>query len=121
MPTNSSRLAAVLPHTWTDAGVVAAPAANGAHLLHLSVALCLLDDTYREAKRLGVAVDGVAVAADGRFDNEWRSTGIAYSVTVHSSASAEEIAHLRAVVDEVAEMPRVLRAGAPVTPVTDQA
>jgi hypothetical protein len=104
----------VLYHIWTDEGVVAAPAANGAHLLHLSGALCVLNDTYREAERLGVKVDGVAVEADGRFDDGWRSTGIVYSVTLDSRASAEDVAHLRGVVDEVAEIPRAIRAGAPV-------
>jgi hypothetical protein len=53
----------VLHHTWTDEGVIAAPAANGAQVLHLSVALCVLNDTYREAERLGIEVDGVAVEA----------------------------------------------------------
>jgi hypothetical protein len=102
----------VLPHTWTEEGVVAAPAANGAHILHLSVALCLLNDTYREAERLGLKIDGVSVEADGSFDDEWHSTGIDYSVTVDSQASAEDLAHLRSVVDDVAEIPRALRAGA---------
>jgi OsmC-like protein len=96
-------------------GSLAAPAANGAHMLHLSVALCVLNDTYREAERLGVKVDGVAVEADGGFDEEWRSTGIVYSVTLDSRASAEDVARLRAVVDEVAEIPRAIRDGAPVT------
>ena len=105
----------VLHHTWTDEGVVAAPATNGAHILHLSVALCVLNDTYREAERLGVKVDGVAVEADGRFDDGWRSTGIVYSVMLDSRASAEDVARLRAVVDEIAEIPRAIRAGAPVT------
>jgi hypothetical protein len=105
----------VLHHTWTGEGVVAAPAANGAQLLHLSVALCVLNDTYREAERLGIEVDGVAVEADGGFDDEWRSTGIEYSVTLDSRASVEDLAHLRALVEEVAEIPRAIRAGAPVT------
>ena len=104
----------VLPHTWTAEGVVAGPAVNGAQLLHLSVALCVLNDTYREAQRLGLAVDGVAVEADGRFDDEWRSTGIEYAVTLDSRAGAGTQADLLAAVDEVAEIPRVLRAGAPV-------
>jgi uncharacterized OsmC-like protein len=104
----------VLPHTWTAEGVVAGPAANGAQLLHLSVALCVLNDTYREAERLGLEVDGVAVEADGRFDDEWRSTGIEYSVTLDSRAGAVEQAALLAAVEEVAEVPRALRAGAPV-------
>ncbi len=104
----------VLHHTWTDEGVVANPAGNGAQLLHLSVALCVLNDTYREAERLGIEVDGVAVEADGGFDDEWRSTGIAYSVTLDSRARAEDLARLDAVVDEVAEIPRAMRAGAAV-------
>ena len=104
----------VLGHPWTDEGVVAAPATNGAQLLHLSVALCALNDTYREARRLGIDVRGVAVEADGRFDEEWRSTGIEYSVELDSQASVEEQTRLAALVDEVAEIPRVIRAGAPV-------
>ena len=102
----------VLHHTWTEEGVVAGPAANGAQLLHLSVALCILNDTYREAERLEIALDGVAVSADGGFDDEWRSTGIHYSVTLDSPAQAADLARLGSVVDEVAEIPRALRAGA---------
>ncbi|GAB3028395.1 hypothetical protein GCM10011376_16070 [Nocardioides flavus (ex Wang et al. 2016)] len=106
----------VLHHTWTVEGVVAGPATNGAQLLHLSVALCVLNDTYREAERLGIHVAGVAVEADGGFDGAWCSTGIAYSVTVDSRAPAEDLARLLAVVDDVAEIPRALRAGAAVSP-----
>ena len=84
-------------------------------MLHLSVALCVLNDTYREAQRLGIQVDGAAVETDGAFDGEWCSTGITYAVTVDSPASTEEVAHLQSVVDEVAEIPRAIRAGAPVT------
>jgi hypothetical protein len=104
----------VLQHSWTDAGVVADPVTNGAQVLHLSVALCVLNDIYREAERLGVEVDGVAVEADGGFDDQWRSTGIVYSVTLDSRAAMEDLAGLRSVVDDVAEIPRAIRAGAPV-------
>src|SRR5690349_609776 len=104
-----------LQHSWTDEGVVAAPVANGAQVLHLSVALCVLNDTYREAERLGIQVDGVLVEADGAFDDDWASTGITYAVTVDSPAATEEVARLQSVVDEVAEIPRALREGAPVT------
>jgi hypothetical protein len=105
----------VLEHSWTDEGVVAGPTANGAQVLHLSVALCIVNDTYREAARLGIEIDGVAVEADGGFDGEWRSTGIDYSVTLDARASTQDLERLRAVVDEVAEIPRAIRAGASVT------
>jgi hypothetical protein len=105
----------VLHHSWTHEGVVAGPASNGGQLLHLSVALCVLNDTYREAEKLGIEVSGIAVEADGGFDDQWRSTGIEYAVTIDSPASADDLAHLGAVVDEVAEIPRALRAGGSVT------
>lgn len=104
----------VLQHAWTDEGVVAAPADNGAQLLHLSVALCVVNDTYREAKRLGIALHGVAVWVDGGFDDEWHSTGITYTVELDSPASVEDRVRLGAMVDDVAEIPRAIRAGAPV-------
>lgn len=102
----------MLAHAWTRAGVVAGPAANGAQLFHLSVALCVLNDTYREAERLGIAVDGIAVEADGGFDDQWRSTGVEYAVAVDSSAPTQELQRLHEVVDAVAEIPRAIRAGA---------
>ena len=104
----------VLQHSWTDEGVVVDPVMNGAQVLHLSVALCVLNDTYREAERLGLEIDGVAVEADGGFDDQWRSTGIVYSVTLDSRASMDDLTGLMAVVDDVAEIPRAVRAGAPV-------
>jgi hypothetical protein len=100
-----------LAHAWTPEGIDAAPASNGAQLLHLAVAVCILNDTFREAKGLGLAVDGVAVTADGGYDSDWRSTGITYSVTIDSPASPDDLDRLVALVDEVAEIPRALRAG----------
>ncbi len=105
----------VLEHAWTEAGVVAGPATNGAQVLHLSVALCVLNDTYREAARLGIRLGGVCVRADGGFDEDWRSTGVRYEVTLDSSAPPEEQARLLDVVDAVAEVPRALRRAATVT------
>jgi uncharacterized OsmC-like protein len=105
----------VLAHAWTDEGVVAGPATNGAQVLHLSVALCVLNDSYREAERLGVAVQGVAVEVDGGFDDGWASTGIEYTLTVDSPAPEDDVRRVVAAVEEIAEIPRALRAGARVT------
>ena len=115
--------AVAFPHKWTPEGVTVEAAFTGAHLLHLAAAGCVVNDVYREADRLGVAVLGVRVVASGGFDPEtWQSTGIRYSVEVDAgssgsgsgSASAAEVAELLRVVDAVAEIPKAIRAGAPV-------
>ena len=101
-----------VPHHWTPDGVVVVGDGNGAAVLHLSVALCVLNDIFRESEALGVPVVGVRVRADGSFDREsWVSTGVVYTVEVDSPASADEVAKVLDRVDEVAEIPRVLRAG----------
>jgi hypothetical protein len=77
---------------------------------------CVLNDVYREAERLGVEVRGVRVCASGGFDPDtWRSTGIGYVVDLDSGATPAEVAAVVAAVDEVAEIPRSIRAGAPVS------
>lgn len=104
-----------IPHAWTDLGVSASAVSNGAQALHLAIALCVLNDTHREAQRLGVPILGVLVHADGDFDQDWASTGIEYCIEVDSTAPVELIDQLLASVDVVAEIPRALRAGAQVS------
>ncbi|MGA8248632.1 MAG: OsmC family protein [Nocardioides sp.] len=102
----------LVPHRWTDAGVVIQAQPNGAGMLHAAVALCVLNDTYREAIARGVEVVGVRVSARGEFDEEtWESTGVTYAVEVDSTGSAADVSSLLAQVDRVAEVPRALRAG----------
>jgi len=104
------------PHRWTAQGVTVESDFTGAHLFHLAAAGCVLNDVFREADELGIPVDGVRVIADGGFDTErWASTGIGYAVEVNSPAPAGDIARLIARVDEIAEIPRAIRAGAAVT------
>ena len=101
-----------VPHQWTSEGVVVEGEGNGAAVLHLSVALCVLNDVFREGETLGIPIGGVRVRAGGAFDTEsWVSQGIVYTVDVDSTATAEEVAKVLTLVDEVAEIPRVLRAG----------
>ncbi|MBL7253853.1 OsmC family protein [Paractinoplanes lichenicola] len=103
------------PHRWTEGGVSVGAEFTGAHLLHLAAAGCVLNDLYREAAELGLRLGGVRVTASGGFDSEsWASTGIAYGVELDTSASAEEQAALIERVDRMAEIPRAIRAGAPV-------
>jgi hypothetical protein len=101
-----------VPHDWTPEGVIVEGEGNGAAVLHLSVALCVLKDTFREGQALGVPVRGVRVVAGGAFDTEsWVSRGITYTVAIDSPASPDEVDKVLSRVDEVAEIPRVLRAG----------
>jgi uncharacterized OsmC-like protein len=105
-----------MPHPWTDAGVAVNSPFTGAHLLHLAAAGCVLNDLYREADRLGLVLDGVRVDASGGFDTDtWQSTGISYRVELDSAEAPERLAELLRAVDEVAEIPRSLRAGTTVT------
>jgi uncharacterized OsmC-like protein len=112
---SASSPAVRFPHWWTPEGVTVEADFTGGHLLHLAAAGCVLNDIYREAAALGIELKGVRVSAAGGFDTgTWKSTGISYSVEVSSDATADELAHLLEVVDEVAEIPRAIRTGATV-------
>lgn len=103
------------PHRWTSEGVAVDAEFTGAHLLHLAAAGCVLNDLYREASTMGLVIRGVRVSAEGDFDSAtWHSTGITYSVDLDTSASENEVEELLRRVDDVAEIPRAMRAGAPV-------
>src|ERR1700755_2325931 len=104
--------AARFAHRWTSEGVTVETVFTGAHLLHLAVAGCVLNDVFREAERLGLIVYGVRVTASGGFNTEtWESTGIGYVVDVDSPASARELDTLLEAVDSVAEIPKSIRSG----------
>lgn len=106
-------------HRWTPEGVTVEATFSGAHLLHLAVAGCVLNDIYREAAKLGIQIDGVRVSAAGGFDSEtWTSAGITYSVELDSTAITHDLARLLDLVDEIAEIPRAIRAGAAVQRLT---
>jgi uncharacterized OsmC-like protein len=112
---SSSGAATRFPHRWTPGGVTVETDFTGGHLLHLAAAGCVLNDVYREAAALGIELKGVRVTAAGGFDTAtWQSTGIEYSVEVSSDAPAGQLAHLLEAVDQVAEIPRAIRAGATV-------
>ena len=104
-----------MPHAWTDDGVTIEAPFTGAHLLHVAVAGCVLNDLYREADRAGLAINGVRVTASGTFTPEWTSGAIEYSVALDTQLSDEQMDELISAVDEVAEIPHALRSGITVT------
>lgn len=106
----------VVPHAWTADGVSVDGDGTGAHLLLTAAACCVLNDVYREAAEPALPIAGVRVSAVGGFDAAtWSSATIAYDVDVDTPAGAPALAALLARVDDVAEIPRVLRGDIAVT------
>lgn len=90
-------------------------AVSGGELLLLALATCYCNDLYREAGRLGLALDAVEVEASATFPGiGLAATDIRYRASITSPAPAEAIAALLQETDAVAEVQATLRAGAPV-------
>ncbi len=90
-------------------------AVNGGEFLMLALATCYCNDLYREAARLGIALDGVQVEASAEFPGVGlAATNIRYRAHVTSAAGAEAIAQLLRETDAVAEVHNTVRAGVPV-------
>lgn len=91
-------------------------AVNGGEFLMLALATCYCNDLYREAQRLGIAIDGVHAQASAEFAGVGlAASDIRYTATIHSSAPADDIARLLRETDAVAEVHNTIRAGVPVT------
>jgi len=89
---------------------------NGGQLLYLSIAACLSNDLYREADTLKVKLDGVEIVVDGDFAAPGSaSSPISVDVVIHSQATDDAIAGLIAQVERLAEIPRTIREGVPIT------
>lgn len=91
-------------------------AVNGGEFLMLALATCYCNDLYREAERIGLALDSVEVEASAQFPGiGLAATDIRYRAKVASSAPAEAIRDLLRRTDAVAEIHNTIRAGVPVT------
>ncbi|MES2403761.1 MAG: OsmC family protein [Pseudomonadota bacterium] len=90
-------------------------AINGGELLMAALATCYCNDLYREAERLGIAIDACEVVASARFNGVGLAAeSITYSARVESRASADQLEHLLSETDRLAEVHNTLRAGCPV-------
>ena len=93
---------------------------NGGEFLMLALATCYCNDLYREAQRLGIAIESAVVHASADFPGiGLAATDITYRATVRSAASAEDIRRLLEQTDAVAEIHNTVRAGVPVELVRD--
>lgn len=93
----------------------AGSATNGGEFLMLALATCYCNDLYREAARLGVALDLVEVWAEAEFEGiGLAARDVRYHARVQSPASPDAIARLLRETDAVAEVHNTLRQGVPV-------
>jgi len=91
-------------------------AVNGGELLTLALATCYCNDLFREAARLGIALEEVEVEAEADFDGiGLAARNVVYRARVRSDAPPEQIERLLRETDGVAEIHNTLRAGATVT------
>jgi organic hydroperoxide reductase OsmC/OhrA len=91
-------------------------AVNGGEFLMLALATCYCNDLYREAARLGIALEAVQVDAHGAFEGVGlAATDVHYDARITSTASKADIERLLRETDAVAEVHNTLRRGTPVT------
>jgi OsmC-like protein len=99
----------LLDHVWSDSGIGVTSEGTGAHLLLVSVGVCVLNDVYREADP-DLRVDGVLVRVTGELDAQtWSAASISYEVEIDSPEDEATVERLLARVDAVAEIPRIVR------------
>lgn len=104
----------VLPISAKDVG--RGSRVNGGEFLMLALATCCCNDIYREAERLGIAVDAVDVEAEADFDGVGLAArNIRYRVRVESPATRAVVEELLRQTDAVAEVHNTLRSGAAVS------
>ena len=88
---------------------------NGGEFLMLALATCYCNDLYREAERLGIALDAVEVEATAQFAGiGLAAADIRYRAKVASSAPEAAVTELLRQTDAVAEVHNTLRRGVPV-------
>ena len=89
---------------------------SGGEVLFLAIATCYCNDIYREARKMGIAVDNVEVDVDGDFMAAGEpATNVTCRLKVTAQAGEDEIRRLVAHTDSIAEIPMSLRKGTPVT------
>lgn len=90
-------------------------AVNGGELLMAALATCYCNDLYREAARLGIAIDGCEVTATATFEGVGLGASrISYSARVDSAAPGGQIERLLSETDRLAEIHNTIRGGCPV-------
>ncbi len=86
-------------------------AVSGGEFLMLALATCYCNDIYREARRLGIEVEGVEVEASADFNGiGLAAENVTYRAKVKSPAGTDRIEQLLRETDAVAEIHNTVRA-----------
>jgi hypothetical protein len=67
---------------------------SGGEAIHFALAMCVFNNISRESRDRGIELDELSVTADGDFDAEELSTGIAFSITISGAASEDTLREL---------------------------
>jgi organic hydroperoxide reductase OsmC/OhrA len=87
--------------------------ANGGELLLLALATSYCNDLYREARRRGLAIEGVEVEVMGEYTGEGEPvSSLRYRATAWTSSPKEMVFEVMTHTDTVAEIQKTLRSAA---------
>ncbi len=95
---------------------------NGGEMLLLAIGGCYVNDVYREAARMNMAVKAVHVDVEADWGGDpFRAQNVTFTVKVEAQAPEAMIQELIRHTDEVAEIPNSLRLGTAVSLVKSEA
>ena len=67
---------------------------SGGEALHFALAMCVFNNIARESRNRGIRLRELSVTADGDFDSDELSTGIAFSISIAGGATEEVLRDL---------------------------
>ncbi|HEY8868994.1 MAG TPA: OsmC family protein [Candidatus Limnocylindrales bacterium] len=67
---------------------------SGGEALHFALAMCVFNNIARESRNRGIRLRELSVTADGDFDSDELSTGIAFSISIAGAATEEVLRDL---------------------------
>jgi len=82
---------------------------SGGETLHFALAMCVFNNIARESRNRGIQLRELSVTADGDFDSDELSTGIAFSITIAGAASEEVLRDLARVGADDSTIAKTLR------------
>ena len=67
---------------------------SGGEALHFALAICVFNNIARESGNRGIQLRELSVTAEGGFDSDELSTGIAFSISIGGAASEDALRDL---------------------------